>query len=426
MKYLEITGGVPLHGTIRVQGSKNAVLPILVAGMLGEGGCVIENCPDIGDVRDLLSIMKKLGCVVRQEERKVYVNGDWMTGYQIVQSQEASRIRCSILFLGALLGKMGRAILPMPGGCAIGARPIDLHLLAMERLGAEFVLDGKIEARVRQLRGARIQLRIPSVGATENVILASVMAEGETILENAAREPEIDELCEFLNLRGADILRQRDGNIRIRGVRSLKPVVYRMKADRIVTGTYLLAAAATGGSIQIQNFPKEELNALLLVLKKMGAVYRRDAEVFQLDPGGVYRSIPYLETAPYPGFPTDLQSPLLAVLCRIPGKSCICERIFEQRFATADGLRSMGASISTKGRCAYITGVPKLYGADLDAPDLRGGAALVVAALQCSGRTRISQVEYIERGYENISRDLSSLGAKIRLRNERETEKLGG
>lgn len=434
LRYLEITGGVPLHGTIDIQGSKNAVLPVLAASMLGDGGCVIENCPVIGDVEDLLTIMRSLGCKVRRKGHRVSIDAGTMKKYEI-QEKSASRIRSSVLFLGALLGKMGKVVLPMPGGCAIGQRPIDLHLYAMEQLGVRFsVLEEdcrmaeagsmqcmpgqRIRADVNQLAGAKIHFSFPSVGATENAILAAVMAEGETRICNAALEPEIDELCAFLNRRGARIRRLEDGSIGIQGVRKLYPVVYRMRADRIVAGTYLLAAAATGGSIRIRNFPWEELASLLEVLRRMGADYHKNGCELELSEGGVFLPVPYLETAPYPGFPTDLQSQLMAVLCRVRGRSCICERIFENRFATAEELRKMGADITTEGTCARIKGVETLISADVEAPDLRGGAALVIAALQTEGCTRIGHVEYIERGYENICRDLRSLGAEIRLESE--------
>lgn len=413
MRYLEIKGGVPLCGEIEIQGSKNAVLPVLAACMLGEGTCTIENCPSIGDVDDSLEIMKNLGCQIRRTGNTVRIDAS-SAGQFEVGGVEAVRIRSSILFLGALLGRMKKAVLPLPGGCAIGERPIDLHLEALGQLGADFTVEEKIMADAGHLRGGRVRLAMPSVGATENIILATVQAEGETIIENAAREPEIDELCTFLNLRGADISRQNDGSIRICGKKQLLPVVYRMKADRIVAGTYLLAAAATGGLIRIRNFPENELDALTDVLEKMGMEMRRYGKLLELSadirPGAVRR----VDTAPFPGFPTDLQSPLMAVLCRAGGRSCICETIFENRFRTAGELQKMGAQIRIDGRCAQIDGVPDLHGAVLEAPDLRGGAALVIAGLQTAERTVIRNIEYIERGYEDICRDLSHLGADIR------------
>lgn len=416
MNYLEIRGGAALHGEVEVQGSKNAVLPILAACMLGTGECVIENCPAIGDVNDTLEILKTLGCRVVQSGRTVKIDASEAEKYEITAT-EAARIRSSVLFLGALLGRMKKAILPLPGGCAIGARPVDLHLRALTCLGAEFSGHDRIEAQVKRLRGGTVRLPMPSVGATENTILAAVAADGETYIENAAREPEIDELCEFLNGRGAHILRTARGGICISGGRPLGPVRYRMKADRIVTGTYLLAGAATGGKLKISNDSCEHLGALTELLCGMGVQLESRGGAAYLDAQAVredgLRPVNYLETAPYPGFPTDLQSPLMAVLCRAKGESCICERVFENRFRTAGELAKMGADITTSGRCAVIRGVTQLHGARLRPPDLRGGAALVIAALQAKGCTVIEDTTYIDRGYEQIERDFGSLGADM-------------
>lgn len=414
---LEITGGIPLHGEIEIQGSKNAVLPVLAACLLGEGACVIENCPKIGDVEDTLNILKRLGCLVQRDGRSVCIDASKADNFEI-SGEEAARIRSSILFLGALLGRMKKAVLPLPGGCAIGARPVNLHLDALRQLGAEFCLQEKIIADAGNLHEGRVKLAIPSVGATENAILISVQVSGETVIENAAKEPEIDELCDFLVLRGADISRQKDGSIRIRGVQKLKAARYRMRPDRIVAGTYLLAAAATQGQIRIPDFPQQELGALLTVMCDMGVVVECRDNGLEMTVKRPLKAIPYLETAPYPGFPTDLQSPLMAVLCRARGESCICETIFESRFRTAAELRKMGAHIIVNDRCARIEGVPGLTAAQLQTPDLRGGAALVIAALQANGRTVIRRTGYIERGYEDICRDLQKLGADIRWRKQ--------
>lgn len=413
LSYLEIKGGRPLDGEIEVQGSKNAVLPILAACMLGEGVCIIDNCPSIGDVDDTLEIMKILGCRVEKSGRTVRVDASGAGGYEI-DGMEAARIRSSVLFLGALLGRMKRAVIPLPGGCAIGARPIDLHLRALGRLGAEFSGEDRIVARAEELHGNTVHLPLPSVGATENTILAAVQAKGDTLIRNAAREPEIDELMDFLNGRGAEINRLEDGSIHICGGKILGEIRYRMQADRIVTGTYLLAAAAAGGSVRVRNDSCYHLQSLVQLLRQMGTeVDCRDGETrFASD--GRLKPVAYLETAPYPGFPTDLQSPVMASLCRAEGKSRICETIFENRFRTADELRKMGARIEVYGSCAEITGVGELHGASLTAPDLRGGAALVIAALQSWGCTAVSGTAYIDRGYESIERDMSLLGADIK------------
>ncbi len=417
MKNLEIAGGIPLFGEINIQGSKNAVLPVLAACLPGEGTCVIENCPAIRDVEDTLEILEQIGCQVRRDGTAVSVCTPKTVQCEI-NAHAAARIRSSILFLGALLGKMKKAVLPKPGGCAIGARPIDLHLEALQSLGVIFAdrLDESEEllaACGTAMHGGRFRLRIPSVGATENLVLASVLTEGVTVIENAAREPEVEELCRFLRLRGADIVRKENGNLVITGVSTLQPVQYRMHADRIVAGTYLLAAAGTRGCIRIRNFPHGELNALLSVLQEMGGKIRVSKEMLTLDMPGRPRAVPYVETAPFPGFPTDLQSPLMAVCAMADGTSRIRETMFENRFRTVSELRRMGAEIEVDGDCAVIQGVGCLRGAPLLAPDLRGGAALVIAALQAKGRSSIGNLEYIGRGYEDICRDFCLLGGDL-------------
>ena len=431
LKSLKIKGGIPLKGEICIQGSKNAVLPILAASLLGDGPVVIENRPVIGDVKDTLRIMKKLGCAVWQEGNVVRVDASAADGFMI-EKEEAARIRSSVLFLGALLGKIKKAVLPQPGGCAIGARPIDLHLESLRQLGAVIeeeedgweekqnqsqadpqrkAQSGMLTADGTHMHGARIRLRFPSVGATENSILAAVMLPGETIVEHAAQEPEIDQLCEFLNQRGAKIKREKNA-IFIRGGAPLGPVRYRMKADRIVTGTYLLAAAASRGTVMIRNF-SQELDALLLLLEKMGgSIEEQDGRLTFTMPHRA-RSSAFVETAPYPGFPTDLQSPLMAVLAGAEGVSMIKETLFENRFRTAGQLVRMGAQIEIRGSCAKITGCETLVGSVVEAPDLRGGAALAVAALQSEGISTITGMEYVERGYEDIARDLRMLGADV-------------
>lgn len=428
LRYLEITGGNPLFGEITVQGSKNAALPILAACLLGESPCVIKNCPRITDIADLQILMQRLGCEIKSEQDRLILDSQNLCGYEIT-GEEAVRIRSSVLFLGALLGKMRKAVLPYPGGCAIGVRPIDQHLMALEQLGVRFFCEkGQICAACEKLHGGEITLDCPSVGATENVILAAVMAEGQTILKNAAQEPEIKELCAFLNQRGAKICCTQDGVIHICGVNSLHPVEWRLRSDRIVAGTYLLAVMAAGGRLHMHQVESEDLNALFPILKKLGARldYTKDSVILEYPQGGAYQAIPYIETSPYPGFPTDLQSPLMAVLCRAEGRSVICETVFENRFRTAKELRKMGAEIRTEGKCACIYGKNCFHPAWVEAPDLRGGAALVIAALAANGTSRISNLEYIERGYEDICRDLNCLGAKMQkgeIHEEKDQEK---
>lgn len=421
MSYLEICGGRPLDGELEIQGSKNAVLPVLAACVPGEGACTIENCPDITDVTDTLNILRALGYRAERTGGTVRIEASGSEKYEIC-GPEAVRIRSSVLFLGALLGKMKKARLPLPGGCVIGARPIDLHLRALRALGAEFSLTEKITAEAPRLHGGTVRLPFPSVGATENAILAAVTAEGHTVIEGAAREPEIDELCAFLRLRGADIRRLADGSIDIQGVRRLGPASYRMRPDRIVAGTYLLAAAAAGGKVFLQGCGGEGLEALEQALRAMGAVWRKTDGGLEVCAAGRLRAIPYLETAPHPGFPTDLQSQLMAALCRARGSSRIRETVFENRFRVVSELRKMGARIEVNGDCARIEGVSQLRPAVLEAADLRGGAGLAIAALQAPGRSAVLHTEYLARGYEDIGRDLRLLGAQARIRGIRCTD----
>ncbi len=427
MACLEIAGGRPLYGELTVQGSKNAALPILAACILGDGPCRIENCPRIQDVEDTVSILKMLGCRVERTGQTVSVDASRMEKDSI-DGPEAIRIRSSVLFLGALLGRMGKATLPHPGGCAIGSRPIDLHLKALQKLGVRFdmqenahsdahnltagVFHGKICARADHLQGGSVTLAMPSVGATENAILAAVCADGVTVIHRAAMEPEVEELCDFLRARGARISREEDRSIRIHGVKTLSPVRHRLRADRIVAGSYLLAAASCGGCVCIRNLPSGQLDALYAVLRGMGVVIDADGTVRADLP---LKAAEEVVTAPYPGFPTDLQSPLMAALCTAEGESRIRETVFENRFLTAVQLRNMGARIEIKGETARIEGVARLHGAAVNAPDLRGGAALVQAALAAAGRTTIYGYEYIARGYEDICRDYRTLGAEIHL-----------
>lgn len=412
MRYLEIEGGRLLQGEISIQGSKNAVLPILAGCIPGDGVCKIENCPRISDVEETLALMSELGCQVRREGHTVWIDASEIEKCEL-NVRKASGIRSSVLFLGALLGKMEKAVLPLPGGCAIGSRPIDLHLQVMEALGAVVRREDKIHASARELTGCRIRLPFPSVGATENAVLAAVQARGDTWIENTAREPEIDALCRFLNVRGARISRTPDGGLWIGGGRPLHGAQFRMDADRIVAGTYLLAAAATGGQVTLRNAPCDELGALIGVLRQMGVTVQHQQDALLLISDAQLNSLSMVETAPYPGFPTDLQSPLMAALCRAEGRSVIRETIFESRFNTIGQLEKMGARISRSQERAVVTGVPYLRSAAVKAPDLRGGAALVIGALQARGRSIIEGVEYISRGYEDISKDLRQLGALI-------------
>ncbi|MCD7957800.1 MAG: UDP-N-acetylglucosamine 1-carboxyvinyltransferase [Lachnospiraceae bacterium] len=412
MSYLKIVGKRPLAGEITVQGSKNAALPILAACLIGEGPCVIDNCPRIRDVEDTLFILNRLGVGTKRSKAAVSVDASELRNVSVCGLQ-AERIRSSVLFSGALLGRMGEAVFPLPGGCAIGSRPIDLHLEVMRALGAHISIEeGIIHANAKTLRGCRIRLRALSVGATENGILAAVCADGETVIENAAREPEVEELCRFLVLRGAKIFRSPDGALHIEGKQPLSPVRFSLQPDRIVAGTYLCAVACCGGRIRICNLPFQEMETPIGILRKMGMDVDQDGSVRAELP---LKGIAHLATAPYPGFPTDLQPPLMAALCTADGQSRICETVFDNRLTIARQLRKMGAHIEIRENCAAIDGTACLHGGTVSAPDLRGGAALVCAALGAKGETVLGGYEYIARGYENICRDLKKLGADIHL-----------
>ena len=410
LRYVKVAGGNPLDGEIKIQGSKNAVLPVLTSCILGKGICRIGNCPRISDVDVTLRLLKAVGCKVSRSQNTVTVDASEIKCCEIPPG-DAVCIRSSILFLGAMIGRCKKTRLPFPGGCAIGERPIDLHIRALKRLGVCFTDMGELYADGSMLQGGEINLGFPSVGATENIVLAAVLAPGKTVIRNAALEPEIDELCEFLNMRGAKICRMSDGSIQIEGVKELGPVSYTMRADRIVAGTYMFAAAIAGGKIRIMNLSCKDLMYPILILSQMGA------EIEAVEDGCIMsireriRAVPYLETAPYPGFPTDLQSPLLASLVNADGPSCIRETIFENRFRIAGELEKMGAEIEIRDDRVYIKGRNRLHGMTVCATDLRSGAALVIAALGADGETRVSGIEYIERGYEDICRDLRLLGA---------------
>lgn len=414
LECVEIRGGKPLYGTVEIQGSKNAVLPMLAGCVLHAGVSRMEHCPRIRDVEDSILLLEALGCSVWWEGSCLAVDAARISTWKIPE-EIGSRMRSSILFLGALLGRMGKAGLPYPGGCVLGARPIDLHLAGLRQLGARIEEDASgILAHGEGLKGAKITLRFPSVGATENIILAAVLADGETEIRNAAREPEIGELCRFLQEKGADIRIFPEGRICIRGKTGLQDSRHELEADRIVAGTYLMAGAVTGGRITLERMPHSHMEAVYKAMKETGILLEREGERLTVDGSGGYHGIPLLETAPYPGFPTDLQSPMMTLLSVAGGNSRIRENIFESRFKTAAQLQKMGADIRLSGRDAFIRGTAKLHGACVEAFELRGAAALVLAGLQAEGVTRISGCRFIDRGYERIFEDLEKLGADIR------------
>lgn len=413
MTWVEVSGGRPLEGAVKVQGSKNAALPILAGALLHRGITVIHNCPKISDVMCMVEILKTLGCTGRFEGSTLFLDAAGACGTD-VPPELGVKMRSSVIFLGSLLGRNGEASLPYPGGCTIGKRPIDLHLEALTKMGAVFDGEERLHGKARELTGQEISLKFPSVGATENIILASVLAKGETVLLGAAREPEIGELCRFLRGKGAKIRGDGTERIVIEGVQELHDSTYMLGADRIVAGTYLFGAALTRGRIFLERAPAREMKRVLEIVEEMGAVVKASPRGIYLDGREAYRPLHGISTEPYPGFPTDLQSPLLSALTLASGKSTIKENIFEERFQTVKQLQRMGAKIVTEGKKVTIFGVSALHGTYVRSKELRGGAALVLAALGAEGTTIIQDDGYIKRGYEDLTGDLKRLNARIR------------
>lgn len=412
MSSIRVEGNRELCGRIKVQGSKNAALPILAATILIPGITILENCPAIKDVDLMLKLLESMGCHTERNGGQLKIDAS-RTAQCHLKKEYIEGMRSSIILLGAMLGRFKEAHIGYPGGCVIGERPINYHLEALRSLGAVIrIEEGQILASAEKLKGCTIHFAISSVGATENAILAAVAAEGVTILENAATEPEITALCGFLRSAGAQIEGMGTRILRITGS-TLHEVRYEVPYDRIVAGTYLLAAAGAGGDVVVEHAPAEELKELIKCLKNMGIdIYRHD-DGLEIISDRNYRALPHLITAEYPGFATDLQPQLAAVLTCANGNSMIEEKIFDNRFGYAAELAKMGASLTIRDRCLLINGISGLRGASVEAKDLRGGAALILAGLMAEGMTEISGCGFVERGYEDIVRDLSSVGARI-------------
>ncbi len=409
---IRIEGSRELYGHIRIQGSKNAALPILAAAVLIPGTTVLNNCPDIRDVDLMKKLLESMGCRIRSSQGQVEIDASGVCQCHL-QKEYIEGMRSSIILLGAMLGRFGKACIGYPGGCVIGERPINYHLMALRELGTDISIEeDQIVAAAPCLTGKEIIFPISSVGATENALLAAVSAKGVTVLKNAAKEPEITALCRFLIAAGADIEGLGTGTLKITGG-PLHEVHYHIPYDRIVAGTYLLAAAAAGGRVSFEDVPVGELTGLIDCFRNMGIQLRCENDVVELISAGKYRAIPYLATEEYPGFATDLQPQMAAVLTRAEGNSIIEERIFDNRFGYVEQLKKMGASVMPVGRRLLIRGTALLHGADVEAKDLRGGAALILAGLMADGVTNVRGCQYVERGYEDIVRDLSALGAKI-------------
>ena len=418
MQRLIIKGGKRLGGELTVQGAKNSALPILAACVLASGEVRLSNIPALSDVYAAIRIMNSLGVKTRFSNGVVTADASDISQVS-VEEELMRRMRSSIVFLGAVLARTGECRLSFPGGCELGPRPIDMHLRALRQMGV--VITEKHGELICEsphgIRGAVINLPFPSVGATENIMLCAALAEGETVINNAAREPEIDDLGCFLNKMGARVIGGSSGTVRIKGVKKLHGCEYSVMPDRICAATFMSAAAAAGGEIVLNGARAADLGAVNEVFRQAGCIVGEDRDRIFFSARTPPRAVRNITTLPYPGFPTDAQAPVMAMLCKAKGTSVVTETIFSSRFRHVDELARMGADIKTEGRTAVITGADKLYGASVVAPDLRGGAALVCAALAADGESCVSNVELIDRGYERIEKTFAALGADIKREN---------
>lgn len=415
MGYYLIEGGKPISGEFAVRGSKNAALPILAATLLAEDEVVLENCPLIRDFYLTLDILRELGCRVELTGRTAVIDTRQIQDVKI-REETVQKMRSSILFLGALLGRERKAILGHPGGCAIGERPIDIHLKAFEKMGVEIIEEnGLFYCDAPHILGYHIYLNYPSVGATENILLLAVKAEGVTVIHNAAREPEIVALVRFLRACGAEIYGEGTPSIMIEGVKKLHGAYFSIPFDRIEAGTFLCASAMTGGELYLTGIEKNDIETTLEALVKTGCQFNIEAERIWMKPPKELKSGFSLVTGPFPGFSTDMQPLMMSLLTLAKGTCMISETVFEARFRHADELCRMGADIVIEDRVAQIKGCGGLHGAEVFGRDLRGGAALLIAALAAEGKSTVYGSEYVERGYEKIEDALSLLGGNVRL-----------
>lgn len=413
---LVIKGSRRIEGEIAVQGAKNSALPILAAAVLCKGQTELYNCPKLTDCDAACRILSSLGCSCKREGNVVITDASAIRTSEV--SEKLMReMRSSIIFMGALLGRTGQCRLSFPGGCEIGSRPIDFHLDAFRKMGAKIREEhGYIVCSAGRLKGTNISFPVPSVGATENVMLAAVLADGVTEIENAAREPEIADLAGFLTRCGAKIAGAGTGKIHIEGVDRLNGCRYTVMPDRIAAATYLCCGAITRGEVLLTHADRTSLGLVIPVLEQTGcSIYSFGGDSIYLNARKTLKAPQQIRTAPYPGFPTDAQPPLMALCATLPGTTLFVETVFENRFRHVSELTRLGAKIKVEGRVAVVEGVGKLSGAELEAGDLRGGAAMVTAALFAEGTTEIGKVCYIDRGYENIEKCLKSVGADIKL-----------
>ena len=423
MEQYIIKGGIPLVGEVEIGGAKNAALAIIAAAIMTDETVIIENLPDVRDINVLLDAMQDIGAeVIREDRHTARINGGTINDCN-VDSELIKKIRASYYLIGALLGKYKEASVPLPGGCNIGSRPIDQHIKGFEALGAKVDIEGGfIKAKAEHLHGAHIYLDMESVGATINIMMAASMAEGNTVIENVAKEPHVVDVANFLNSMGANIKGAGTDVIRIRGVKSLHRTEYSIIPDQIEAGTFMFAAAATGGDVLVKNIIPKHMEGASAKLMEMGSIVEEYDDAIRVI-GRKPLKPTRVKTAPYPGFPTDMQPQIAAALVFANGSSTITESIFENRFKYVDELAKMGANIRVEGTRAVVMGVEKLTGARVSAPDLRAGAALVIAGMAAEGITIIDDIHYVQRGYERFEEKLQGLGAKIeRVQSEKELQ----
>jgi UDP-N-acetylglucosamine 1-carboxyvinyltransferase len=406
----------PLKGEVRISGAKNSVLPIIAASLLTQERCVLEDIPLLQDVYVICDVIRYVGSRIELLGNTLTIDGAGLSRdtapYELVR-----KMRASFLVMGPLLARRGQVKISLPGGCAIGTRPIDLHLKGFSALGADITLGhGYIEAKVDRLKGNRIYLDFPSVGATENIMMAATLAEGQTIIENAAEEPEIVDLSNFINAMGGSVRGAGTGTIKVEGVRELHGAVHTVIPDRVEAGTFMVAAAISGGDILVKNVLIDHLKPVEAKLKEAGVTVLEEGDGIRVKSGGALKPVD-IKTLPYPGFPTDMQAQMMALLCTIEGTSIITETVFENRFMHVSELKRLGANIKIDGRSAVVEGGRSLAGTQVRATDLRAGAALVLAGLSAEGVTEIGDIYHIDRGYEKFERKLAALGAVIQ-RNE--------
>ncbi|MDP9699902.1 UDP-N-acetylglucosamine 1-carboxyvinyltransferase [Paenibacillus polysaccharolyticus] len=409
-----VRGGKRLTGSVKVSGAKNSVLPIIAASLLGEEGqSVIIDAPPLDDVMTINKVLESLGAGVTYRDEVITVNAENLTSCE-APYEWVSKMRASFLVMGPLLTRLGKTRISLPGGCAIGTRPIDQHLKGFEAMGAEISLgQGYIEARSQgRLRGAKIYLDVASVGATQNIMMAATLAEGVTVLENAAKEPEIVDLANFLNGMGAKVRGAGTGVIRIEGVEKLSGVKHTVIPDRIEAGTYMAAAAISGGDVYVEGAISDHLGSVIAKLEEMGVTVQPDENGVRVIADRPLKAVD-VKTLPYPGFPTDMQSQMMALLLASEGTSVVTETVFENRFMHVDEFQLMNAEIKVEGRSSIITGNAKLKGAKVTATDLRAGAALIIAGLVAEGTTEVGGVHHIDRGYVHLAEKLNGLGADI-------------